>query len=161
MIEIDVEDVAVIDADPVAVRRAILDETAGTTHWWSPHCQARPRGEIPSDQVGGMYDVVVRSGITLRFTAKVVEITATNLRVGIVGGAYRGEGTWSFQPEDRKTRLMYRWKVRPTGWLNWLLSLSPSRAKEAKEHHAVMAAGFAGLNRYFHRLEPREGCAAQ
>jgi hypothetical protein len=155
MLQIDVEDAAVIDADPAAVRGAIIDEAAGRTHWWAPHWQGRPRGDIPPDRVGGMFDVVVRSGITVRFTVKVVEISEAHFRVEYVGGAYRGEGAWSYEPEDGKTRVSYRWRVRPKGWLSWLLSLSPSRAKEAGSHHAVMAAGFAGLNRYFASLKAR------
>jgi hypothetical protein len=153
MLEIDAEDSAIIDAEPGAVRRAIIDEAAGRTHWWLPHWQARPRGDIPPDRVGGMFEVVVRSGVTVRFTAKVVEISEAHFRVEYVGGAYRGEGAWSFEPEDSKTRLRFRWRVRPKGWLSWLLRLSPSAAREGRSHHAVMRAGFAGLNQYFDALK--------
>jgi hypothetical protein len=148
MLEIDAEDSALIDADPAAVRRAIVDEAAGRTHWWSPYWEATPRGDIPPDRVGGMYDVVVHSGVTVRFTARVVEISEAHLRVEYIGGAYRGTGTWDFEPEHGKTRLRFRWRVQPKGWLSWLLRLSPSSAREARSHHAVMNAGFAGLNRY-------------
>jgi hypothetical protein len=153
MLEIDAEDEAIIDADPAAVSKAIIDEGAGRTHWWLPHWQASPRGDIPPGQVGSMFDVTVRSGVTVRFTAKVVEINDAGMRIEYVGGAYRGEGIWGFQPQGGKTRLRFRWRVRPMGWLSWLLRLSPSAAREARSHHEVMRAGFAGMNRHFSALK--------
>ncbi len=153
MLEILAEDEAIIDADRAAVSKAIIDEAAGRTHWWLPHWEATPHGDIPPGRVGSMFDVTVRSGVTVRFTAKVVEINDARMRVEYVRGAYRGKGTWSFEPEDGKTRLRFRWRVRPMGWLGWLLRLSPSTAREARSHHEVMKAGFAGLNRHFELLK--------
>jgi hypothetical protein len=153
MLEIDAEDEAIIDSDPAAVSKAIIDEAAGRTHWWLPHWQARPRGDIPPGRVGSMFDVTIRSGLTVRFTAKVVEINDAGMRIEYVGGAYRGEGTWRFQPANGKTRLRFRWRVRPVGWLSWLLRLSPSSARKARYHHEVMQAAFAGLNRHFNALK--------
>ncbi len=159
MLEIDVVDEAIIDGDPSVVRKALIDEAAGRSHWWLPYWQARPHGETPPDRVGGMFDVIVRKGITVRFTARVEEMTEKHLRLEYVAGAYRGEGTWSLEPVDGKTRLRFRWRVRPMGWLGWLLRLSPSSQRKGGAHREVMKAGFAGLNRYLNaqRAQTREG----
>jgi hypothetical protein len=153
MFEIDVEDEAIIDADPATVSKAIMDEAAGKTHWWLPYWEARPRGDIPPDRVGGTFDITVRRGVTVRFAAKIVEITDKTLQVQYVEGAYKGEGTWTFEPVDGKTRLHFRWRVQPTGWLYWLLRLAPSSAKRGRSHHEVMKAGFEGLNQFVKHLK--------
>jgi hypothetical protein len=153
MSEIDVVDEAIIDADPATVAKAIRDESMGKTHWWLPYWEAKPRGNIPPDQVGGMIDITVRRRATVRFTAKTVEVTENLLRVEYVEGAYRGEGTWTFEPVDGKTRLRFRWRVQPTGWLRWLLLLAPPSEKSGRSHHEVMQAGFEGLNQYVKQLK--------
>jgi hypothetical protein len=148
MPEIDVVDEAIIDAEPAVVAKAIMDEAMGKTHWWLPHWEAKPRGGIPPDQVGGMTDITIRRGVTIRFTAKTLEVNESVLRVQFVEGAYRGEGLWTFERVDGKTRLRYRWRVRPAGWLRWLLLLAPPSEKAGGSHHEVMKAGFEGLSRY-------------
>jgi len=130
MSEFDLVDEAIIDADPATVARAIRDEAMGKTHWWLPYWETKPRGNIPTDQVGGMTDITVHKGVTVRFTAKTVEVTENLLGLEYVEGAYRGEGIWTFEPVDGKTRLRFRWRVQPTGWLRWLLRFaSPSEKK--------------------------------
>ncbi len=153
MLEIDVEDETTINAEPATVLRALIDEAAGRTHWWLPHWEARPHGDIPPDRVGGMFDIIVRRGVTVKWTAKVVEVTDKQWRVEYVEGAYRGEGTWTFEPINGKTRLRFHWQVRPMGWLRWLLRLAPSSQRKGTSHHEVMKAGFAGLNRYLNTLK--------
>jgi len=153
MFEIDVEDEAIIDADPATVSRALIDEAAGRTHWWLPYWEAKPHGDIPPDRVGGMFDIIVRRGVVIRFTAKLVEITDNQLRWEYVGGAYSGEGIWRFEPAEGKTRLRFRWRVRPMGWLRWLLRVAPSSERKGTSHREVMKAGFAGLNRYINQLK--------
>ena len=153
MPEIDVVDEAIIEADVATVFKAITDEAAGKTHWWRPYWEGKPRGGIPPDQVGGMIDITVRKRATVRFTAKTVEVTQNLLQVEFVEGAYRGEGIWIFEPVDGKTRLRYRWRVQPTGWLRWLLRLAPASERKGRSHHEVMKAGFEGLNQYVKQLK--------
>jgi hypothetical protein len=153
VLEIDVEDETTINAEPATVLKTLVNEAAGRTHWWLPHWEGKPHGDILPDQVGGMFDIIVRRGITVRFTAKVVEITDKKWHVEYIDGAYRGEGIWTFEPVDGKTHLRFQWKVRPMGWLRWLLSLAPSSSRKGTSHHEVMKAGFAGLNRYLDSLQ--------
>ncbi len=147
MLEIDTEDEAIIDAGLATVRQAIIDETAGRTHWWLPEWQARPRGGAAPDHVGAMVDITVRKGVTVRFTARMTEIDERHIRSEYVAGAYRGIGTWEFEPVDGKTRARFRWRVRPTGWLSWLIRLEPAR-RRGQAHHQVMVDGFTALTQH-------------
>jgi len=70
MPKIDVVDEAIIDAGCAVVAKAIMDEAMGKTHWWLPHWEAKPRGAIPPDQVGGMTDVTIRRGGDLKIHCK-------------------------------------------------------------------------------------------
>ncbi len=157
MITIDVEDTALIDAEPAVVRAALADEIAGRTRWWSPYLQSKQRGSIPVDQVGGMMDGVIHSGGSARFTARVMDISDHHLRIEYVDGDFRGEGTWTFEPQDNKTRVCFHWHVIPAGWLSLLLRFGPANAGIADSHHALMRAGFAGLNRHFQSLRSSTG----
>jgi hypothetical protein len=151
--KIDVGDESLIDAEPAVVLKALINEAAGRTHWWLPFWQAETCGDIPPDQVGGIFDVTVRKGITVKFRARVVEISDKNWRVKYIGGAYRGYGDWSFEPKGGKTHLRFHWQVQPKGWLGWLLRFAPSSQKKGTSHHEVMNAGFAGLSRYLNTLK--------
>ena len=144
-------DEVVIDADPATVAKAITDEAAGKTHWWLPLWEAKQRGDIPPNQVGGIFDITVhgRRG-TVKFTAKTTEIKENMARVEYVEGAFRGEGIWTFEPVDGKTRLRFRWRVRPSGWL---LRLLAPFIDIGQSHHEVMKAGFEGLNQYVKHLK--------
>ncbi len=154
MIEIDAVDTALIDADVTTVRAAIADEFSAKTHWWLPYLQATPRGDIPADQVGAIFDISVRGSFPSKFTAKVVEIGETQFRVEYIGGEFRGEGIWTFEPQNEKTRVSFRWHVTPVGWTSLLLSLNPTAARQAAPHHEVMRAGFAALNEHVSKREP-------
>ncbi len=149
MITIDVEDTALIDAEPAAVRAALADETAGRTNWWSPYVQSKQRGSVPVDQVGGMFDAVIHSGGSARFTGKVVESSDHHLRIEYTEGDFRGEGTWTFEAQEDKTRVCFHWHVVPAGWLSLLLRFGPANTGIAASQHALMGAMFAGLNRRF------------
>ncbi len=151
MSEIDLIDEAQIEADPATIRAALIDEAMGKTYWWRPHWEARQRGGIPPDQVGGMIDVTVHSAITVRFTARTAEIAPNLWRVEYVQGDYRGQGTWNLAPVDGRTRVRFCWQVQPTGWLKWLLRIVPP-SKTSKGHRAVMRAGFHGLSNHIKQL---------
>ena len=73
MPRIDVVDEGIIDANPSAVYEALFDEFEGTTHWWMPHWEAKPRGGVPFRQLGGVIDITVHGGSTPRFAGRSVE----------------------------------------------------------------------------------------
>jgi hypothetical protein len=151
MSEIDVVDRAIIDADPSTVYEALLDEVRGSTDWWVPYWQAKPRGNKPVGQVGTVIDITVRHGGTTRLTAKATEIVEyKSMRLEFIGGDFVGEGEWSFEPANGGTEISLRWKVRP----NRLLTKLVSRFLDiGKLHSEVMQAGFKGLNEYLKRKQ--------
>ena len=59
MPRIDVTDEAVIDAKPIVVYEAILNEFAGVTHWW-PMTVYKLRGDIPIDHEGAIFDAAAQ-----------------------------------------------------------------------------------------------------
>lgn len=109
--------------------------------------ELHPYGRIPADRVGGLIDMTVRHGAAVRFRCRVTAISETELRVEYVGGAFRGDGAWRFEPAAGKTRVTFRWRARPAGPLGWLAPRT-LLAWIARSHHDVMQAGFAGLNAY-------------
>src|SRR5512142_76411 len=153
MHDIEVSDEGVIHADAATVVRAVMDEVASKTHWWRPDWEARPRGDIPVDRVGGMFDVHVQRGMAVRFTARVREISDQRLCVEYVDGAYVGEGTWTFEPAGSQTRVRFHWHVRPHGWLRWFVLTDRQRKMIGDVQHQVMQAGFERLDRFLAQRE--------
>ena len=74
MPKVDVVDEAIIDAEPYTVFKALLDEIEGARSWWMPHWEAKPRGNVPFSQPGGIIDITVHRIGTPRFAAKSTEI---------------------------------------------------------------------------------------
>lgn len=148
-LEIDATDEAVFDAAPLRVFRAIVSEMEGRTHWWAPHWSAESRGGPTAGQVGGTIAIAVQGRPTVRFSARTVEVAEpTKLRVAYFSGAFRGQGTWTFEHLDSKTRVRFHFQAQPHGWLHIALWLRPREAREALTHHQVMRLGFDGLKRH-------------
>jgi uncharacterized protein YndB with AHSA1/START domain len=146
MAEIDVVDEAIIDADPATVYKALINEVKGSTHWWMPYWESKPRGDITVGQVGAITDITAHSAGTTKFTVKTTEIIENKLiRVEFVEGDFLGDGEWTLVPENGKTKIRFRWKVRPNRFLTKLMSRF---VNIGKIHSKVMQAGFEGLNKY-------------
>ncbi len=146
-VEFDVVDEAVINADPATVYNAFLDEVKGSTNWWEPHWNAKSRGIIPTNQVGNILDITVRRpGKKLRFSTKTTEIIENQfIRVEYIEGDFLGDGEWTFEPENGKTKIRFRWRARPN---SLLLKLISRFIDIEKGHSEVIQAGFEGLNKY-------------
>lgn len=143
---LDVVDEALIDADPATVYRAVVDEFMGRTRWAARHVEEKPRGLIPPNRVGGLFDVTVHRFATPRSIARTTEVTEDKLwRVEYIGGDVRGEGLWTFEPVEGKTRVSFRYRVRPKRWLFRLLA---PFVDFGKLHSGVMQAFFAELDRF-------------
>ena len=145
MPRIDVVDEGVIDSTPIVVFNAILNESAGVTHWWMPHWESKLRGETPIDHEGTIFDITVPGKHTSRFSAKITKIVEGRLIEVELKGDFAGTGTWTFQPIDGKTRVQYRWNVRPKRLSFVLASLFVDMGKM---HSDVMQKGFKALNSY-------------
>jgi len=57
-----------------------------------------------------------------------------------------GTGTWTFEPTDGKTKLRFRWNVRPK---RPLFVLVRPFINIGKLHSDVMQKGFKALNSHF------------
>jgi len=145
MPKIDALDEAVINSPPLVVFKAILDEAAGVTHWWTPYWESKLRGETPINREGAIFDITIPGKHTARFSARITKIVEGKLIEVEFTGDFTGTGTWTFEPTDGKTRLQYRWNVRPKK-LSFVL-VSPF-IDMGKIHSDVMQKGFKALNSY-------------
>src|SRR3972149_11247776 len=122
MPKIDVTDEAVIDSPPLVVFEAILNEAAGVTHWWMPHWASKPRGETPIGRQGAIFDITVHRSGTPKFSSKIMKLVEGKLIEVEHEGDFAGTGTWTFEPKDGKTKVRFRWNVRPKRLLFVLVS---------------------------------------
>lgn len=142
----DALDEAIIDAPPAVVYKAILDEYAGVTHWWMPYQESKLRGNVPIDREGAIIDITIRTELergTPRFSywlTKIVE--GKSIEVEITGDI-EGTGGWTFEPIDGKTKVQFRWNVKPKRLLYVILS---PFVDMAKVHSDVMQKGYEALN---------------
>jgi hypothetical protein len=145
MPKIDVLDEAIIDSPPMVVYEAILNEYAGVTHWWLPHCELKPRGDMPVDREGAIVDVTIHTSGTPKFSIKMTKIVKAKSMEMEFAGDFVGTGKLTLEPTDGKTKVQYRWNVRPKR-LSFVL-LSPF-IDMGKGHSDTMRIGFKALNSY-------------
>jgi len=141
----DLVDEAIIEAGSGKVFRALLDEAAGATSWWMPHWESKLRGDTPIDHEGAVFDITIRRRATLRFSGKITKIVEGKLVELEFGGDFVGTGAWMFEPIDGKTKVQYRWNVKPKR-LSFVL-LSPFM-DIGKIHSDVIQKGFKELSNY-------------
>lgn len=143
MPRIDVTDEAIIDAAPSVVFKVLMEELDGAKNWWMPHWEAKPRGSVPFSQVGGVIDIKVRRIGTPRFTAKSMEIAKDKLlKAEFIEGDFLGNGEWTLEPLDGKTRVKFRFNVKTNRLMYSVMYPIVQRI-----HSGVMKQGFIGLNR--------------
>jgi uncharacterized protein YndB with AHSA1/START domain len=142
-------DEAIIDADPSAVFKALIDESNGRTHWWMPSLEAKPRGGKPNIEEGSIIDLTVHRFGTPRLTVRVAKVVEGRaLTWEVFEGDSLGVGEWTFDPiSPGKTKVIFRWDVVPK---RPLYRLFPS-SMLGRVHSGVMRAGFEGMNRYLTR----------
>jgi uncharacterized protein YndB with AHSA1/START domain len=148
MPKIDVTDEAVIDAPPMDVYKAILDEFSGVTHWWMPYNGFMLRGDIPVDREGAVFDLIVfpksrvaSSKISVK-VAKIVEAKSIELEFS---GDFVGTEEYTFEPMEGKTKMQIHLNAK-TNRLS--LSLVSPFVNLGKGHSANMQKGFKALNSY-------------
>lgn len=143
----DITDDAMIDATPERVYRALSEEYAGNTHWWT-EVESRPVGEIPFGQVGAVCVVTVRNHGTARFSWRTAEIIEDHyIRFEYLDGDIAGFADMRLEPVGDKTRVEYRWRVKTRGKANIIGPLLNLK----KRHSEVMHSGFRKLNEHMHR----------
>src|SRR3989337_1409624 len=123
MPKIDRLDEAIIDAPPMVVYKAILNEYAGVTHWWMPILESKLRGDMPIDREGAIWDITMHArGVTSNVSDKVTKIVEAKSIEYEVAGDFEGTGKYTFEPTDGKTKVQYRFNARTNRLLFSLLS---------------------------------------
>lgn len=146
MKDIDVTDEALLDASPAEVFAAVADEATGRSGWWRPTLELYPRPGAPAGQVGSVFDIRIPGRRPIRFTERIVELVENeHVRLHYIGGDFRGEGLWSFEPVDGRTRVRFRFHVRPHGLA---MRLASHLTDIGRLHSQVAQRGFEGLRRY-------------
>jgi len=146
MPRMDASDDAVIDSPPMVVYKAILNEYAGVTHWWMPYQESKLKGNAPIDREGAIVDITIhseRARGTPKFSYKLTKIVEAKSIDIEINGDIEGTGKWTFEPTDGKTKVQFRWNVRPKRLLYVLLS---PFVDMGKIHSDVMQRGYKALN---------------
>ena len=138
----DVTDEAIVDALPMDVYKAILDEYAGVTNWWAPILEFKLKGDIPIDHEGAIGDMISK-GAKCSYKVKKIE-GAMSIEMEIEGDLV-GTGTWTFELTDGKTKVKYRSNVRTN---KALFSLVSPFVNFRKTHSDNVQKGFKALNSY-------------
>ena len=97
------------------------------------------------DREDAIFDIVIYGKHSPRFSARITKIVEDKLIQVEFEGDFVGTGTWTFEPTDGKTRVQYRWNVRPKR-LPFILVFPFVDMK--KMHSDVMQKGFQALNNY-------------
>jgi uncharacterized protein YndB with AHSA1/START domain len=151
MPKIDVTDETVIDAPPMAVYKAILNEFTGVTHWWMPYLGFKLRGNMPVDHEGAIFDYTVFPESRMKsskISAKVTTIVEAKSIELEFAGDFVGTEKFTFEPTDGKTKLQIRLNARTT---RLLVSVVSPFVNIGKGHSDVMQKGFKALNSYLNK----------
>jgi uncharacterized protein YndB with AHSA1/START domain len=140
----DTTDFAIIDATPERVFRALSDEYAGKTHWWT-EVESEPVGDIPFGRVGAICSSTVRNRGVARFKWRTAEIVDDRyIRFEYLDGDIAGYADLRLEPLGDKTRVEYRWRVKTRGKASIIGPLLNLK----KRHSEVMQSGFRKLEEY-------------
>ncbi len=152
MQEIDVVDEATVNGSPMVIYRAVVNELAGLTHWWMPVLESKPEaGATRIDHEGAVFDALVHGEKrTMTTSNRVTKIREGELIQVEIWGDFRGVGTWTFEPMDNKTRVRFRWKVRPH---RMAYVFAYYFVDMGKRHSEVMRKGFEALERSLEKSE--------
>jgi len=138
-------DESVIDASPMVVYKAVLNEFGGVTHWWMPIHESKLRGDVPIDQVGAIVDIAIHRTGNAKFSYKMTKLDEGKSIEMEIAGDFTGTGSITFEPTDEKTKMQFRWDVKISK-LGFVI-LSPL-VNIGKGHSEVIQIGFKALNSY-------------
>ncbi len=148
MVKIDATDEAIINAQPLAVYRAFLDEVSGVTHFWMPKLAFKLKGDLPVDQVGAVFDIIANpeKRLKAKFSCRVRSIDAAKrVDLDIFAGDCIGNGLWTFQEIGDKTKVQIRFNVKSN---NPLMSLVSPFVDIAKSHSESIQYGFKECDKF-------------
>ena len=144
-------DEAVIDAPPVTVYRAVLNEYAGVTHWWMPYMDFKLRGDTPIDREGAIVDATALPTSRIKSSKasyKIIKLVEGKSIEYEETGAFIGTGKWSLEPTDGKTKVQFRLNVKIN---SRLISFASHFVNTEKMHSDTMEKAFTALNSYLNK----------
>jgi len=146
MPKIDAIDEGFIDAPPLEVYRAVMNEYSGATRLWTSFLECKPRGDIPMNSKGAICDITIRKyRMKAKFSDKFIKTDEGKSIELELSGDLIGNETWTFEPMDGKTRVRIHWK----GGTNRLLFSVLSIFMSAKKMHSdICTSAFKELNSY-------------
>jgi uncharacterized protein YndB with AHSA1/START domain len=140
-----------IDA-PIERVWAALRAVEEWPRWWPYVRSVRSVTEGDADGVGAVhvYHWGSRLPYSISLSVRVERCEKPFLLDGRASGDLQGTGTWRLSSAGNGTRVRYEWNVDLNqAWMRWL---APVLAPAFRwNHHAVMAAGGAGLQRWLAR----------
>lgn len=142
-------DEAIIDAPPMVVYKAVLDEYAAVTHWFMPYIEYKPKEDMIVRE-GTIVEAIInpKSRMKIKFSTKVTKILEGKLIEEEYSGDFVGTGKWTFEPTDGKTKLQQRQNTRTN---KRLFSIVAPFVKVEKGHSETMQKGFKALNSYLNK----------
>jgi hypothetical protein len=93
--------VGIIDALPIIVYKAFLDEFAGVTNWWMPVLKFKLKGDLPITHEGAIVDVIGFTENRMRrskLSWKMTNLVEGKLIEYEVSGDSIGTAKWTFEP---------------------------------------------------------------
>ena len=154
MVKIDVTDEYIMEAAPLAVYRAFMNEVSGVTQWWMPDLGFKLKGNIPVEREGAVFDIIAHpnSRLNSKFSCKVKKVVeAKSVDLDIFAGDCIGSGNWIFEEIDGKTKVKIRFNVKTN---NRLISLIAPFVDFAKLHSEAVQNGFKSYNSYLAKKSP-------
>jgi uncharacterized protein YndB with AHSA1/START domain len=146
MVESELRGEGIIDATPIVVYKAFLDEFSGVTNWWMPILKFRLRGDLPITHEGAIVDVIdfpKNRMRTSKLSWKMTKLVEGKLIEYEIVGDSVGTAMWTFEPIDGKTKVRYQINARVT---KLLVSLMSHFVNLEKRHSESMQDGFKALN---------------
>jgi hypothetical protein len=146
MPKIDAIDEGFIDAPPMEVYKAVMDEYSGVTRLWTSFLECKPRGDAPMDSKGAICDITIRKyGMKAKFSDKFIKTDEGKSIELELSGDLVGNETWTFEPMDGKTRVRIYWKGGTNRLLFSFLSVFMSAEKM---HSDICIRAFRALDSY-------------
>ncbi len=114
-----------------------------------PDVETNVIGNTTSGKEGMISDIRVHRTGNARFTWKLTRIVDGQLIDIEYGGDFAGNGKWTFEPVDGKTRIRFYWiNIRPKRLMFVLIA---PFINLGKSHSEVMQTGFKSLNNYLNK----------
>jgi uncharacterized protein YndB with AHSA1/START domain len=147
MAKVDVTDEAILESPPKIVYGTFLNELSGITQWWMPHLQCKSREGKLICHDGEIFDATIHpeNRLKVKVSCKITKMVEPRSIAIEYSGDFIGTGEYTFEPNDKGTKVKFRFNVKTH---NPLATLLAPFVNIAKAHSEVMQQGFKACNNY-------------